>query len=76
MPFETSRSLRFRERLKTFMQHIEQIPELANFIKLDPSLKNSNKKGSHLHTPLSESQQQKSNGIKYCDVILKIPLSA
>jgi hypothetical protein len=47
MPFETSRSLRFRERLKTFMQHIEQIPELANFIKLDPSLKNSNKKGSH-----------------------------
>jgi hypothetical protein len=47
MPFETSRSLRFRERLKTFMQHIEQIPELANFIKLDPSLKNPNKKGSH-----------------------------
>jgi hypothetical protein len=23
MPFETSRSLRFRERLKTFMQYVE-----------------------------------------------------
>ena len=62
MPFETSRSQRFRNKLQAFMSLVESTPTLSNFVKLEPNLK--------------FASYMAPKGLQYCDILLRVPLSA
>ena len=62
MPFETSRSQRFRNKLQAFMTLVESTPGLSNLVRLEPNLK--------------FASYMAPKGLQYCDIMLRVPLSA